>query len=138
MDPSCRSSAGSASREEPIEEDSCAAHALLDYRDPPRTERSDLLYDMRDHIGVLQARIDELKERHSDLQEDHTWTIKRARLRIASTDAVLVMAVARLGGTVEGRPTIRLNFLQRIDELREIERRLADIQSEGLGENTHD
>jgi hypothetical protein len=34
---------------------------------------------------------------------------------------VLAMTVARLGGTVEGRPTERVNFLQRIDELRKIE-----------------
>ncbi len=33
------------------------------------------------------------------------------------------MTVARLGGTVEGNPTAKHNFLQRVDELREIERR---------------
>lgn len=33
----------------------------------------------------------------------------------------LNMAAARLGGTVEGLPTHRLNFLQRVDELRRIE-----------------
>ncbi|WP_420239241.1 Lar family restriction alleviation protein [Telmatobacter bradus] len=32
-------------------------------------------------------------------------------------DATLEMAVLRLGGSVEGRPTARCNFLQRIDEL---------------------
>jgi len=37
-------------------------------------------------------------------------------------EGVLTMVVERLGGTVEGRPTERGNFLQRIDELRRIER----------------
>lgn len=35
--------------------------------------------------------------------------------------AVLAMAVARLGGEVEGAPTHRGNFLQRIDALRRME-----------------
>lgn len=41
---------------------------------------------------------------------------------LAAERATLAMTVARLGGTVEGHPTRRINFLQRIDELREIER----------------
>jgi hypothetical protein len=49
-----------------------------------------------------------------------------ARIRRAEADrdrlrAVVSMAVARLGGEVEGRPTHAGNFLQRIDELRRIE-----------------
>jgi len=48
-----------------------------------------------------------------------------ATLGIESRDAVLAMTVARLGGTVEGQPTHRKNFLQRVDELREIEQRAA-------------
>lgn len=43
-------------------------------------------------------------------------------LALRGAEAVLAMTVGRLGGNVEGRPTARLNFLQRIDELREIER----------------
>jgi hypothetical protein len=35
----------------------------------------------------------------------------------AASEGVLTMAVARLGGIVEGNPTGRHNFLQRIDEL---------------------
>ncbi len=35
------------------------------------------------------------------------------------------MTIARLGGTVEGGPTCELNFLQRVDELREKEAQLA-------------
>lgn len=45
-------------------------------------------------------------------------------------DAQLYMTVARLGGTVEGYPTARLNFLQRIDELREIEAKVAKLEAE--------
>lgn len=41
--------------------------------------------------------------------------------------AMLTMAVARLGGIVEGAPTHRINFLQRIDALREIERQHAEL-----------
>jgi hypothetical protein len=47
--------------------------------------------------------------------------LAEARLSHQSSEAVLAMTVARLGGQVEGRPTHRINFLQRVDELREIE-----------------
>lgn len=40
----------------------------------------------------------------------------------AYKDSIIAMAVARLGGTVEGTPTHSGNFLQRIDELVAIER----------------
>lgn len=41
------------------------------------------------------------------------------------SEAVLAMAVARLGGLVEGHPTTRINFLQRVDDLVETERKLG-------------
>ena len=45
-----------------------------------------------------------------------------ALIRERDADAgVLFAAIARLGGLVDGHPTDRINFLQRIDELREIE-----------------
>jgi hypothetical protein len=47
--------------------------------------------------------------------------VERLRVKVDSEGAVLAMTVDRLGGMVEGRATIRLNFLQRIDELRNIE-----------------
>lgn len=47
--------------------------------------------------------------------------LARAQRELAMSDAVISMAVARLGGAVEGSPTVRLNFLQRIDELVRIE-----------------
>ena len=48
--------------------------------------------------------------------------VAELRLQLNCERAVLSMAVARLGGLVEGRPTHTGNFLQRIDELRRIER----------------
>ena len=42
-------------------------------------------------------------------------------------EAQLDMTVARLGGMVEGNPTARLNFLQRIDELVAKEAQLRQI-----------
>lgn len=57
-----------------------------------------------------------------------------ARARLAETEAardaseaVLSMTVARLGGEVEGAPTHRINFLQRVDALRETEAREAAL-----------
>lgn len=47
--------------------------------------------------------------------------VKRLTLDIQAELAVRHMAVARLGGFVEGRPTHSGNFLQRIDELIRIE-----------------
>jgi hypothetical protein len=40
-----------------------------------------------------------------------------ARLAHHCSEGVLSMTVHRLGGMVEGHPTQRINFLQRIDEL---------------------
>ena len=53
-------------------------------------------------------------------------------------ESVLSMAVSRLGGNVEGKPTHRMNFLQRIDALRSIEhqhsmRALRKIQVTAMG-----
>ena len=54
--------------------------------------------------------------------------VERLRLKVDSEGAVLAMTVARLGGMVEGHPTARLNFLQRVDELRGIERENARLR----------
>jgi hypothetical protein len=56
------------------------------------------------------------------LSERLVAAIAELGLEVAKREAVLDMTVGRLGGRVEGRPTIRLNFLQRVDELVEIER----------------
>jgi len=60
-----------------------------------------------------------------DLQEvatDRLRRLEQAYRDLEGERAVLAMTVARLGGTVEGAPTHRINFLQRIDELRRIEK----------------
>ena len=55
------------------------------------------------------------------------WNGYAARkLQADTAEAVINMAVARLGGTVEGLPTHRLNFLQRIDELVRLESSLRE------------
>lgn len=56
----------------------------------------------------------------------HDMDIGELIIQLGSRDATLAMTVARLGGFVEGAPTTRHNFLQRIDELRDIERRKSD------------
>jgi hypothetical protein len=65
---------------------------------------------------------------------DHRNAALRSRiaeleLALAGREAQLHMTVARLGGTVEGYPTAMLNFLQRVDELRQIEARCAKLDS---------
>lgn len=56
--------------------------------------------------------------------------VAEAKLSHRSSEATLSMAVARLEGLVEGRPTHRGNFLQRIDALREIELRATTAERE--------
>jgi len=54
--------------------------------------------------------------------------VEGLRVKVDSEGAVLAMAVDRLGGIVEGHATARLNFLQRIDELRDIEHRFRCLE----------
>jgi hypothetical protein len=61
------------------------------------------------------------------VEYDELVDLKQERDKIDST---LSMAVARLGGIVEGRPTSRANFLQRIDGLVEVERRYIALREE--------
>lgn len=58
------------------------------------------------------------------------WLLALWKRGRAHAEGVLTMTVARLGGIVEGRPTERVNFLQRIDELRQIEAQRADQEAE--------
>lgn len=53
--------------------------------------------------------------------------VDELRHELACERSVLAMTVGRLGGMVEGAPTQRINFLQRIDELRRCEGELANI-----------
>lgn len=52
-------------------------------------------------------------------------------------DAQIEMIIARLGGTVEGQPTSRLNFLQRIDQLVAMEKEFASLCPRCEGEKTY-
>lgn len=56
--------------------------------------------------------------------------VEEAERTVSSRDGVLAMTVYRLGGMVEGRPTERVNFLQRIDELVSKEAKLEEAQAE--------
>jgi hypothetical protein len=72
----------------------------------------------------LLAERDALSRRIADLERDRD-----------GERGMISMTIARLGGTVEGHPTDRHNFLQRIDELRAIE--AADWDTRGNKERRH-
>lgn len=72
--------------------------------------------------AALRAQGEKLAEQEKRIGE--------LELELGMRDSVLAMTVSRLGGLVEGRPTARVNFLQRVDELRGVEVRLAE--AEGL------
>lgn len=72
-------------------------------------------------LKAARAEIVRLRERLAIAD----WVARGLRVERDAKELVIVMAVARVGGTVEGAPTHRGNFLQRIDELRKIEGRLA-------------
>jgi hypothetical protein len=73
-----------------------------------------LIEDIRDARDQLRM--------WGDMAEANQKLRENCAIDVAAVQGVLAMAVQRLGGTVEGQPTSRVNFLQRIDELREIER----------------
>jgi hypothetical protein len=64
--------------------------------------------------------------------------VKDLDLAVKCREATLAMAVARLGEEVEGAPTYRGNFLQRIDALRaiEAETREALLQADELSKGS--
>lgn len=62
-----------------------------------------------------------MRSEQRDIDIIYGW-LATLRERGEREEAVLSMTVSRLGGTVEGKPTQRVNFLQRVDELRDIER----------------
>lgn len=57
-----------------------------------------------------------------------------ARREHDAVEATLAMTVARLGGMVDGHSTHRVNFLQRIDELRAIEREYSRLYARTLAQ----
>lgn len=64
----------------------------------------------------------------SDKAASAAWQYVEAQTR-EYYEGILAMTVARLEGTVEGQPTHRINFLQRIDELVRIEASLDSGQA---------
>lgn len=78
---------------------------------------------MSDIVERLRANMDKYPGLEN-MNSEAAAEIPTLRLRVAEyklahegSEAVIHMAIARMGGLVEGRPTHRGNFLQRIDEL---------------------
>lgn len=68
--------------------------------------KGDVQYEWRQIMREAAAEIERLRARVAEYKLAHE-----------GSEAVIHMAIARLGGLVEGLPTHRGNFLQRIDEL---------------------
>ena len=71
---------------------------------------------LENNISIMAVRL-----RLEPAIEEAEAELDRLREEVDHEKSVLAMAVARLGGKVEGQQTHRGNFLQRIDELRVIE-----------------
>lgn len=77
------------------------------------------------------------KIHHTDQAADREVAINKANVleqellaHELSLQGKLNMTIDRLGGKVEGKPTHEGNFLQRIDELRRIEREYRKLKRE--------
>ena len=75
-------------------------------------------------VRITSEEFDRMRAENTRLRE----ALEEARIKIDSEGAVLAMTVDRLGGMVEGHITARLNFLQRVDELRDIEHQFRCIE----------
>lgn len=82
------------------------------------------LNDVQAAEAYLIAKITRLRAANAKL----VGALELSRIKVDSEGAVLAMAVDRLGGIVEGHATARLNFLQRIDELRDIEHQFRCLE----------
>ena len=90
--------------------------------------------------ATIPQEVAEVTSRVAELEKERDAAIENAKLYNAdmmkvrgqrdAAESVLSMAVARLGGEVEEAPTQRINFLQRIDALREAEARVAELEKE--------
>lgn len=88
--------------------------------EPDPREQDRLIRELESiETEVRSAVVDVAKMLKSDDKEivDLRVKLARATLEHQGSEAVIHMAIARMGGLVEGRPTHRGNFLQRIDEL---------------------
>jgi hypothetical protein len=100
------------------------------------TERDTLKADLAEEAGVRMRLADLLQRIAVALKGEapplRAWSwhdlpeiAAALKARVETQDSTLAMTVARLGGMVEGVPTQRVNFLQRVDELRNLELSLA-------------
>jgi uncharacterized coiled-coil DUF342 family protein len=107
------------------------ARAIEEERDEVKQERDEILGYHAHAAAAYETAVAEIKalrgERDILLDEVVRLTEARdaARLAHQCSEGVLSMTVHRLEGIVEGAPTGRHNFLQRIDALREIEKQFA-------------
>ncbi len=98
-------------------------------RDAAEQLKSSVIQRIVRERDEARTRIAELE--HANDLADEVDIEAQLRAKVSDLDAVLSMTVARLGGTVEGALTNRINFLQRIDDLRaEIERLKAKPSSD--------
>ena len=118
--------------------DALARVAALEHHEAEAKRLGDLLKRLNsttvDHAADAQswqaqcelrdAAIDRLTARVTALEA----ALAQARLDHQCSEGVLSMTVHRLEGIVEGNPTGRHNFLQRIDELRKIEAEYAAVK----------
>ncbi len=74
-----------------------------------------------DYAVKFLAALDECKAAAYQDERELRSQITALKAELEKARATLSMTVGRLGGEVEGCPTQRINFLQRIDALREIE-----------------
>jgi hypothetical protein len=87
-----------------------------------------------DWDGARQAdKVARLEKLHTLSCQNEDW-IKELTTRLEVREGTIAMAVARLGGMVEGAPTARVNFLQRIDELVRIEAAYVKARRSSSGE----
>ena len=93
------------------------------------TDGLSIVYEVYGWLHVLCARAEQIPQYETWLQEKERER-DAAQAEVALRDGVLAMTVARLGGIVEGQPTHRGNFLQRIDQLRQTERERDAAQAE--------
>lgn len=56
--------------------------------------------------------------------------LDEATLQFRSSEALIASVISRIGGRVEGAPTQRINFLQRIHELIDVEREYISVEAE--------
>jgi len=97
-----------------------------------------LAWQLVEAIEAENAKLREERDRLRVSLKGSELDVAEAQDECLGLESVLAMAVSRLGGNVEGKPTHRMNFLQRIDALRSIEhqhsmRALRKIQVTAMG-----